>query len=196
MKSILLIAGSPTPTSRSGALLDHLDTVFDASGDRVATLLVSALPPQALFAADTSNPAIADAQHQVLAADAIVIATPIYKAAYSGILKTFLDLLPQTAFAGKIVLPLATGGSPHHMLAIDYALRPVLHALGAQHVLPAVYALDAQFSKREGGYSVAHEVVTRLDHAVEAIQRSIRSPRLPLSERPRASSRAPVAAAA
>lgn len=64
--------------------------------------------------------------------DALVVATPIYQAAYSGLLKTFLDLLPQHAFAGKPVLPLATGGSPAHVLALDYALRPVLTALGAQ----------------------------------------------------------------
>ena len=63
---------------------------------------------------------------QVANAQLIVVATPVYKAAYSGLLKVFLDLLPQTALAGKTVLPLATGGSPHHMLALDCALRPVL----------------------------------------------------------------------
>jgi FMN reductase len=63
----------------------------------------------------------------------VVVATPVYKAAYSGLLKVFLDVLPQTALKGKLVLPLATGGSPHHMLALDYALRPVLQSLGAPH---------------------------------------------------------------
>ena len=77
-------------------------------------------------------------------AQAIVVATPIYKAAYSGVLKLFLDLLPQTAFKGKTVLPMATGGSPNHMLALDYALRPVLQSLGADHILPGVFATDGQ----------------------------------------------------
>lgn len=44
-------------------------------------------------------------------------------------LKVFLDLLPQFALQGKLVLPMATGGSPNHMLALDYALRPVLLGL-------------------------------------------------------------------
>jgi FMN reductase len=49
----------------------------------------------------------------------------VYKAAYSGLLKTLLDLLPQCALAGKVVLPVVTCGSPAHVLAIDYALRPL-----------------------------------------------------------------------
>ena len=58
----------------------------------------------------------------------------MYQAAYSGLLKVFLDLLPQFAFRGKAVLPIVTGGSPAHVLAVDYALRPVLANLGAAHV--------------------------------------------------------------
>ena len=58
----------------------------------------------------------------------------MYQAAYSGLLKVFLDLLPQFAFRGKAVLPIVTGGSPAHVLAVDYALRPVLANLGAAHI--------------------------------------------------------------
>ena len=77
-------------------------------------------------------------------ADAIVVGTPIYKASFSGVLKTFLDLLPQDGLAGKIVLPLATGGSQSHMLALDYALRPVLASLAPRHILPSIYATSEQ----------------------------------------------------
>lgn len=77
-------------------------------------------------------------------ASAVIIATPIYKAAYSGILKAFLDVLPQNALADKIILPLATGGSAAHTLAIDYALKPVLAALGARQFLNGVYLTDNQ----------------------------------------------------
>lgn len=61
----------------------------------------------------------ADTVHPELPA-AMVFATPIYKAAYSSVLTAFFDILPQHALAGKSVLPLATGGSAHHMLAVDY----------------------------------------------------------------------------
>ena len=55
-----------------------------------------------------------------------------------------MDLLSQDGLAGKLVLPLATGGSQSHMLALDYALRPVLQVLAAHHILPSMYATDAQ----------------------------------------------------
>ena len=106
----------------------------------------------------------------VAAADAIVIATPVYKAAYSGVLKVFLDLLPQSALKGKTVLPLATGGSPHHMLALDYALRPVLQSLAARQILPGVYATDGQVTLQpEGAYQLQAELAQRLDEAVDTL---------------------------
>jgi FMN reductase len=142
--SILLIAGSPSERSRSAALLDAVQTHLLLRGAEVERVLIRDLSPQALLLADVAHPSIAQAVAKVARAQAIVVATPIYKAAYSGVLKLFLDLLPQTAFKGKTVLPLATGGSPNHMLALDYALRPVLQALGADHILPGVFATDGQ----------------------------------------------------
>ena len=100
-------------------------------------------------------------------AQVIIVATPVYKAAYSGVLKVFLDLLPQDAFKDKTVLPLATGGSPNHMLALDYALRPVLQSLGARHILSGIFATDAQVTlSPEGAYHVAPDIGERLDAAV------------------------------
>ena len=99
-----------------------------------------------------------------------MVATPVYKAAYSGVLKVFLDLLSQNALQGKTVLPLATGGSPHHMLALDYALRPVLQSLGAKHILPGIYATDAQVPlSPEGAYLINTDIGARLDEAVNTL---------------------------
>lgn len=142
--SILLLAGSPTIPSRSTRLLHHVGERLAALGHRSSRLHVLDLPPRALLHAEFNNADIKAAKVLVEQADAVVIGTPVYKAAYSGILKAFLDLLPQNGFADKLVLPLATGGSQSHMLALDYALRPVLSALGARHVLPSIYATDAQ----------------------------------------------------
>lgn len=142
--SILLIAGSPSERSRSAALLDAVQLHLELRGAQVERVLIRDLSPQALVLADVAHPSIAQALAKVARAQAIVVATPIYKAAYSGVLKLFLDLLPQTAFKGKTVLPMATGGSPNHMLALDYALRPVLQSLGADHILSGVFATDGQ----------------------------------------------------
>jgi len=139
-------------------------------GVRVDRLAVRDLPASALLTAEWEHPAIEQAMTLIAQARAVVVATPIYKAAYSGALKVFLDLLSQTALAGKAVLPLATGGSPHHMLAVDYALRPVLQSMSARHILPGVYATDAQITLTpEGAYQVHADLAQRLDDAVELL---------------------------
>jgi FMN reductase len=142
--NILLLAGSPSNPSRSTRLLDHAGEKLTLLGHRHTKLQVRDLPAQALLHADFADIDLKVAKAQVEQADAIIVATPVYKAAYSGILKAFLDLLPQNGLAGKLILPLATGGSQSHMLALDYALRPVLSSLAARHVLPSIYATDAQ----------------------------------------------------
>ena len=133
--SVLLIAGSPSERSRSATLLAQVGQRLAQHRIHAATLNIRNLDAQALLQAQFDHPDVVKAAQQVANAKVIVVATPVYKAAYSGVLKIFLDLLPQTALQGKTVLPLATGGSPHHMLVLDYALRPVLQALGAKQIL-------------------------------------------------------------
>lgn len=147
--SILLLSGSPSFPSRSAQLLQFVGEKLNALGQRTSSLHVRDLPAQALLHADFSDPELAAAKALLAKADAIVIATPIYKAAYSGLLKSFLDILPQEGLEGKLVLPLATGGSQSHMLALDYGLRPVLAALAARHILPSIYATDGQLTWSE-----------------------------------------------
>ncbi|XAH21462.1 NADPH-dependent FMN reductase [Xylophilus sp. GW821-FHT01B05] len=178
--SVLLIAGSPSAPSRSSALLDAVAHRLGQRGVGVQRLAVRDLDAQAVLQADFGNASIRRAADLVAQAQALVVATPVYKAAYSGVLKAFLDLLPQTALKGKTVLPLATGGSPHHMLALDYALRPVLQSLAARHILPGVYATDAQVALTpEGAYQVHPDLAPRLDDAVDALV--IEGLRLPVS---------------
>ena len=172
--SVLLIAGSPTERSRSAALLDAVAQRLQFRGVQSEKLLIRDLSPQALILADFGHPTISHAVGRVAKADVVVVATPVYKAAYSGVLKVFLDLLPQTGLQGKTVLPLATGGSPNHMLALDYALRPVLQSLGAKHILPGIYATDAQVAVTESGaYEVSAEIGLRLDEAVDTLVREV-----------------------
>lgn len=176
--SILLLAGSPSLSSRSTRLLHHVGERLASLGHRTGRLHVLDLPAQALMQADFGNAEIKQAQQRVKDADAVVISTPVYKAAYSGVLKAFLDLLPQDGLAGKLVLPLATGGSQSHMLALDYALRPVLSALGAKHVLPSIYATEAQIVWDAGkGLAIEPGVARRVTEGVEHLSANLQAPR-------------------
>ena len=168
--SILLIAASPSLHSRSGALLGAAAERLHHHGLPTRTLKLRDLPAQPLLHADFSNDTLREALSAVADAHTVVIATPIYKAAYSGLLKIFLDLLPQDGLAGKSVWALATGGSLAHLLALDYGLLPVLSALGARSHIDGVYAADAHIAKTPSGdYEVADDILRRLSSSAAQI---------------------------
>lgn len=79
-------------------------------------------------------------------ADAVIAVTPIYSASYSGLFKTFIDVLDAGALAGKPVLIAATGGSERHSLALEHAMRPLFSHLRALVVPTAVYAASADWA--------------------------------------------------
>ena len=172
--TILLLAGSPSAPSRSTRLLQHVGDKLALLGHRHARIDVRDLPAEALLRADFKHAALQAALAQVAQATAVVIATPVYKAAYSGVLKAFLDLLPQFGLTGKLVLPLATGGSQSHMLALDYALRPVLSSLNPKHVLPSIYATDAQVQwSEEEGLALDASIVERVQDGVDQLSHGL-----------------------
>jgi len=169
--SVLIISGSPSDGSRTRLVLDQVAERLGSHGLASETLSVSALPARRLLSADANDAEIDAAIGALLRADVLVVGTPIYKASFSGLLKAFLDLLSPAALKGKIVLPLATGGSNAHFLALDYSLRPVLQALGASVVLPSVFATEQQVERNPDGKSAVldDELSGRLDQAIDQI---------------------------
>ena len=151
MTSVLVISGSPSCPSRTERLARSVAARIEARDVRASLLDVRSLPAEDLMLARFDAPSIVEATARVAAADGVVVATPVYKAAYSGLLKTFLDVLPQFALRNKVVLPLATGGSIAHVLSIDYALRPVLSSLDPLHVVNGLFILDKQMTVPESG---------------------------------------------
>jgi FMN reductase len=145
MLDVLTIAGSPAKPSRCAAALDTARDLLERRGLSTAAISLRDLPPEALLWARVNDPAIQRAAALIAEARAIVVATPVYKAAYSGLLKSFLDLLPNDALTDKGVLPIATAGSLAHCLVLEYALKPVLATLGAAAFLPGVCLTDADF---------------------------------------------------
>jgi FMN reductase len=167
---VVSISGSPSIRSRSAWLMQLAVVRLEGLIRQSKVIALRDLPAAPLLSGDVRHPAIAAAAETVSHADLVIVSTPIYKAAYSGLLKTFLDLLPADALRGKTVLPLATGGSPGHLLAIDYALKPVLGALGARDILDGVFATDAQLVALDsGGFVPDPAVVDRIDRALEPL---------------------------
>jgi len=174
MAKVVIISGSPTPTSRVHGVIDIARAQLEQAGIQTDWIKVRDIPAEDLLYAKFDSEAIVKANALVAAADAVFVATPIYKAAYTGVLKAFLDLLPQKGLEGKVVLPLAVGGTISHLLAIDYALKPVLSALGAQNILQGVYVLDKQVTwVGDGQAELEAEVAVRLQEATAAFIREI-----------------------
>ena len=178
MPDIVLISGSPSVKSRSVAILKDVRTQLEARALSVTLISVCDFPAEDLIFARYDSPTFADAKAAVDQASGIVVSTPIYKAAYTGTLKTFLDILPQQALRGKTVLPLATGGTMAHLLAIDYALKPVLSTLGATDLLQGVYSIDEQIRvSPEGELWLHDDLRTRLLSAVEQFASAVKARR-------------------
>jgi FMN reductase len=176
MPDIVLLSGSPSAQSRSATLLDHARLRLTSSGFDTTLISVRDFPPADLVFARYDSEAFAEAKAAIASAAGLVVGTPIYKASYSGALKTFLDILPQNALRGKTVLPIATGGSIVHLLAIDYALKPVLSVLGATDLLQGVYAIDEQVKWIEPGDFWLHEELrARLNGALDQLTTGVKS---------------------
>jgi FMN reductase len=145
MALVVTLAGSPSATSRSAAVLAYCREQLAARGHETHAVNIRDIDADDLIHARFDSDSIKTPVALVERAHAIIVATPVYKAAYTGVLKLFLDILPANAFAGKVVLPIVSGAAPTHALVLDYALKPVLAALGTTCIQPGAYLLDNQF---------------------------------------------------
>jgi MsuE subfamily FMN reductase len=153
---LLAINGSLTPPpSRTRVVLDVALAGAQAAHPTVETEILELRDfnlqfcdgrPPSDYNADTR-----EALARVAAADAYLVATPIYRASYTGALKNFFDLIPNDPngsdpLRGKAVGLLATGGSYHHYLVLEHQLRPLFGFFGAHTVARAVYAASKDFN--------------------------------------------------
>ena len=101
---------------------------------------------------------------QVVAADALVVVTPIYKASFPGLFKSFVDALDADALTGKPVALAATGGTARHSLAVDFSLRPLFAYLQTVTVPTGVFA-----SPHDWGTEGVGALQSRVERAVDEL---------------------------
>lgn len=115
-----------------------------------------------------ASPELQQRLDAIIGADAVIVATPIYSASYSGLFKMLVDVLPKDSLRGKPVLLGATGGTARHSLAIDHALRPLFAYLGALVAPTAVFAASEDWGSVEAG-----RLGERIDRAGAAFARLV-----------------------
>lgn len=145
MASIIILSGSPSLHSHTEAALQFIGNMLARRQFEVIYVSVRDFSPTVLSNALFDSDEVKDFARQIQQTAAIVIGTPVYKATYTGVLKSLLDLLPEDGLENKPILPIMTGGSSRHLLAIDYAFHPLLTELKAEP-LPGIYILDKQIS--------------------------------------------------
>jgi FMN reductase len=98
---------------------------------------------------DWSDAKVAETVAAVQASNLVIVASPTYKATYTGLLKLFLDRVPGSGLAGVTAVPLMLGGDWRHSLAADLHLKPVLVELGATCPTRGLFLLDSDFTTSE-----------------------------------------------
>jgi FMN reductase len=159
--AVVGLSGSPSASSRSRALVEYALSRLAGQGAATELVDLAALPADALLGRGVA-PAVTAALEATTRARIVVAGTPVYRATYSGLLKTFFDLLPQDALIGKIGVPLVTGHAAAHSLAVDHGMRPLFASLGATVVASGVYATSGQFQDGKPGA----ELLQAVDRAV------------------------------
>ncbi|MFD5554926.1 FMN reductase [Streptomyces sp. NPDC127068] len=143
MKLVVVSAGLSVPSS-TRLLADRLteSTVRRAPGTDVEVIELRDLAVEIAhnFVTGFPGPALESALESVAEADALIVVSPVFSASYSGLFKSFFDVIDKDALTGKPVLIGATGGTGRHSLVLDHALRPLFGYLRAVVLPTGVYA--------------------------------------------------------
>jgi len=146
--SIAIVVGNPRAGSRTRAVAElvgaRLASFGDLDGSTTDVIDLAELGPALL---EWGNDSVAAAKRTVLDARGLVVASPTYKAAYTGLLKLFLDQFAAGELAGAPTVAVMTGGSPHHSLAVNVHLAPVLLEIGASLPASGLYVSGADIDE-------------------------------------------------
>jgi len=138
--NVAVVVGNPKPASRTLAAATYV--ARELTGHEPG--LVVDLATLGADLLDWSAAHVTELVAQVGKADLVVVASPTYKGAYTGLLKLFLDRFDAGTGLPGLAVPLLLGGSPAHALAPELTLRPVLTELGATVPGRALYVIDKQ----------------------------------------------------
>ena len=145
MTKIAVVTGNPKPASRTHTVaLAVADTLAKELGGADNHLVID-LAEHASRLFDWSDPELSSLTAEVAAADILIVASPTYKATYTGLLKSFFDRYGNDALSKTTCVPVMTGAAPIHALAPEVHLRPLLVELGASTPTRGLYVTEQQF---------------------------------------------------
>jgi FMN reductase len=171
---VTVVNGSPSEKSKTVGLVDVvLQTLARAlAEDSIAIeqtrVDVYRLGPAFAGALEREGiaPEVEDALRRVEQADLLIAATPVFRGSYTGLFKHVFDLVDQYALANKPVLLTATGGSEHHALVLEHAMRPLFGFFQALTVPVAIFASSSDF---DGTTLLTPRIYGRIEMAINDV---------------------------
>ncbi|HEY7625029.1 MAG TPA: NADPH-dependent FMN reductase [Candidatus Limnocylindria bacterium] len=137
------LVGNPKPRSRTlRAAAAVGEAIARSTGGRVDEVVDLIEMRSVLF--DIGDATVKALISRLLESAVIVVASPVYKASYSAVLKAFFDHVGAGQLAGRLAVPMMVGGAPGHTLAVEAHLRPMLVEVGATTVTPGLYVLESE----------------------------------------------------
>jgi len=174
--SVTAIAGSLQKPSRTEALLEAIAGELHAALPIHTTVVkLSEIGPQVGSAMHRAAlpPAAFAAVQAIEEADLLVVASPVYRASYTGLLKHLFDFVGHKALVGRPVLLAATGGSDSHLLMIDHQLRPLFAFFDALPLPLGIYATEGDFDDYKlASPAVSERIARAIDAALPWLPRS------------------------
>jgi FMN reductase len=166
----VVIVGNPKPASRTRVLAEEVAAQVTAragwtGADGDIDVIDLADHTGGLF--DWSSADVATLVERVLAAGLLVVASPTYKATYTGLLKVFLERFGRDQLAGVPAVAVMTGGRDTHALAVEHALRPLLVEIGASVPTRGLYVVESDLE------DPAVPVKAWLDEAGDVLARAL-----------------------
>jgi FMN reductase len=178
---ITAVLGSVTPPGRLRRAVDEALQRAAARND-ARPVLVDLADTRIAFAdgrpLDALEDDTAEVVGQIERADAVLLATPVYRGSFTGALKNLLDHVPVAALRDTPVAIVSMGGSDHHYLGVERHLRDVLSFFGAHPLPTAVYLASRDFHDGTPGDRAAGELDELLD-ALVALTRALQGKPLP-----------------
>ena len=134
-----VLVGNPKPASRTaGVGREVARRLSGQESVRVIDLAAETGPGLLTW----GDPDVERLITEVQGAELLIVASPTFKATYTGLLKLFLDQVPTGSLDAVTAIPVMVGGSPSHALAAELHLKPLLVELGARCPTPALYVLE------------------------------------------------------
>lgn len=190
-RTIMVVSAGLGSPSSSRLLADQLSAAtskqLNASGDQVRIKTIElrdlAVDIANNFVTGYAAPVLQEAINAVQSADALIVVTPVFSASFSGLFKSFFDLIDPKSLAGTPVLLGATGGSARHSLVIDHALRPLFSYLHAHIVPTGVYASPDDWGSADSlGSALPQRITQAANELAKAVQSSKPKPEAPRLE--------------